>query len=69
MIDIFTGNAGSSQFGILPLLTPQGWAARSLIQTMNGASVGQIFPYVLALLVMSAVFFTIGVWRFQKRYA
>jgi len=69
MIDIFTGNAGSSQFGILPLFTPQGWAARSLLQIMNGASAVEILPLVLALLAWSAVFFVAGVWRFQKRYA
>ncbi len=69
MLDIFTGNPGSSQFGILPLFTPQGWAARSMFATMNGATAADILPNVLAPLAMSVVFFLIGVWRFQRRYA
>ena len=69
MMDIFTGNAGSARFGILPLLTPQGWAARSLLSTMNGAAALDILPSILVLLAMSMAFFAISVWRFQKRYA
>lgn len=69
MMDIFTGNPNSTQFGILPLLTPQGWAARSMLLSMDGASITQILPYALVLLALSTAFFTLGVWRFQKRYA
>ncbi len=69
MMDIFTGNAGSGQFGIVPLFTPQGWAARGMLASMNGAAPLDILPNFLALLAMSIVFFAIGVWRFQKRYA
>lgn len=69
MIDIFTGNAASSNFGIVPLFVPQGWAARGMIMSMQGAPFGQILPYALVLLAVSAVFFFFGVWRFQKRYA
>lgn len=69
MMDIFTGNAGGSQFGILPLFTPQGWAARSMISASLGASALDILPNILALLAFSIVFFVIGVLRFQRRYA
>jgi len=69
MMDIFTGNAGMGQFGIVPLFTPQGWASRSMISVMNGAGALDILPNVLVLLAMSALFFAISVWRFQKRFA
>ena len=69
MINIFTGNYESTQFGIVPLLVPQGWAARAMLFAMNGASVAKILPTFLALIAMSVVFFVIGVWRFQNRYA
>jgi ABC-2 type transport system permease protein len=69
MMDIFTGNANSARFGIVPLLAPQGWAARSMLLSMNGAPIAQILPYALVLLAASAAFFGLGVWRFQKRYA
>jgi ABC-2 type transport system permease protein len=69
MMDIFTGNAGGNQFGILPLFTPQGWAARSMFNASLGASALDILPNILALLAFSFIFFVIGVLRFQKRYA
>jgi len=69
MMDIFTGNAGGNQFGILPLFTPQGWAARSMFNASLGASALDILPNTLALLAFSLIFFVIGVLRFQKRYA
>lgn len=68
MVDVFTGNPGGGQFGFLPLLTPQGWAERGLLLTMNGAPIAQVLPYALVLLALSAVFFITGVWRFQRRY-
>ncbi|HPH95873.1 MAG TPA: ABC transporter permease [Anaerolineaceae bacterium] len=69
MMDIFTGNPNSTQFGIVPLFTPQGWASRSMLLSMQGASFEQILPYTLFLVVFSVAVFFIGVWRFQKRFA
>jgi len=69
MVDIFTGNPSGGQFGFLPLVTPQGWAARSMLLAMNHAPLSQILPYALFLLALSAVLFVFGVLRFQKRYA
>ncbi len=69
MMDIFTGNAGGGQFGIVPLFTPQGWAARGMLAAMNGAPASALVPNLLALLAMSILFFATSVWRFQKRYA
>jgi hypothetical protein len=36
---------------------------------MNGAGAPDILPAFFVLIAMSAVFFAISVWRFQKRYA
>ncbi len=69
MINIFTGNPQGSPLGIVPLLTPQGWVARSMLATMSGASLDEVLPFILGSLAMSLVFFFVGVWRFQKRYA
>ena len=69
MINIFTGNPQGSPLGIIPLLTPQGWVAQSMLATMAGDSLSAILPFILGSFVMSLVFFSIGVWRFQKRYA
>lgn len=69
MIEIFTGNVEGGKFFFLPLLAPQGWAARALLDTMNGATPLDILPYILGLFAMSLAFFAIAVWRFQKRYA
>lgn len=69
MINIFTGNPQGSPLGIVPLLTPQGWVARSMLSTMSGASLADVLPFILGSLAMSLVFFFIGIWRFQKRYA
>jgi hypothetical protein len=51
------------------LLVPQGWAIRGLLQAMNGAPVVDVGLTALVMLVLSAAFFVIGVWRFNKRYA
>jgi hypothetical protein len=42
---------------------------RGISQVMNAASINDILLTCLALLGMSMVFFSIGVLRFQKRYA
>jgi len=69
MMNIFTGNPNSSQFGIVPLFVPQGWAAKAMLSAMGGGLINHILSYTLVLIVMSILFFIIGVWRFQKRYA
>jgi len=48
---------------------PQGWAVRGLVQTMNGAPFVELGPTVLALVAWGVVFFAVGVWRFNRRYA
>jgi ABC-type Na+ efflux pump permease subunit len=69
MINIFTGNPQGTPLGIIPLLTPQGWVARSMLATMSGQSLPTVLPFILGSFAMSVIFFGVGVWRFQKRYA
>jgi len=69
MINIFTGNPQGSPLGIVPLFTPQGWVARAVLSTMSGDSLMKILPFFLGMVVLSIVFFILGVWRFQKRFA
>jgi ABC-2 type transport system permease protein len=66
MLGIFTGAASTP---LVSLFTPQGWAIRGLTLAMNGASVGQVGLNLLAMLVISLVFFITGLVRFQKRFA
>ena len=71
MISVFAqGSPTAAQLsGTVALLVPQGWAIRGLLQAMNGAPVGNVGLTTLVMLVLSAAFFVIGVWRFNKRYA
>lgn len=70
MISIFAiGSPAASQMGdTVSLLVPQGWAVRGLMQSMNGEPLSDLLVTTLALLAWSAAFFTIGVWRFNRRY-
>ena len=71
MVSIFDINSPTAaRLGnTVSLLVPQGWAIRGLLQAMNGAPVVDVVLTALAMLVLSAAFFVIGVWRFNKRYA
>ena len=71
MISVFA--SGSPTAAVLSdtvsLLVPQGWAVRGLQQVMNGQPLGSVLIPFLGLLAWGAVFFIIGVLRFNKRYA
>ena len=71
MVPIFagTGGGGSSAVDLVSLFTPQGWAIRGLMLAMGGAGTAEAAINLLVLLALSAVFFGIGVWKFQKRFA
>jgi hypothetical protein len=70
MVKVFTaGSTTSGTLDTISLLVPQGWAVRGLLQTMNGAPLGDVLLTVAGLLVIGAVLFIIGAIRFQKRYA
>lgn len=70
MISIFAmGAPGAAQLGnTVSLLVPQGWAVRGLMQSMNSEPFSAVFLTFLAILVWSAMFFIVGVLRFNRRY-
>lgn len=71
MISIFALNSpAAAQLGeTVSLLVPQGWAIRGVMQAMNDAHLSEVMLTLLVMLVLSAAFFIVGVWRFNKRYA
>ena len=71
MISIFVqGSPSAATLGnTVSLLVPQGWAVRAMVQAMDGAGAPTLGPALLGMLVWSAAFFAIGVWRFNRRYA
>jgi ABC-type Na+ efflux pump permease subunit len=71
MINVFAMNSPSaSRLGdTVSLLVPQGWAARGLIQSLNGQPFSDMLITTLVMLAWSAAFFVVGVFRFNKRYA
>jgi len=50
------------------LLVPQGWGVKGFLQTIGGALPVDVLPTALGLLVWGAVFFLVGVRRFNQRY-
>ena len=71
MIRIFAINSPTAaRLGdSVSLLVPQGWAVRGLLQAMNAEPILDVLMTTLVMLSWSAVFFVIGVWRFNRRYA
>ena len=71
MISIFAmGSPTAAQMSnTVSLLVPQGWAIRGLMQALNAEPVSSVLITTLVLLAWSIAFFTIGVWRFNRRYA
>jgi ABC-type multidrug transport system permease subunit len=69
MLPVFTMGNSTPALETISLFVPQGWAIHGLFQSMQGASTGSVALTMLVMLVWSVVFFAIGVWRFQKRYA
>jgi ABC-2 type transport system permease protein len=69
MVRIFAMNSpGAANLGITSLLVPQGWAIRGILQLFDGVTGVPLLLNSLVMLVWSAVFFVIGVWRFNNRY-
>jgi ABC-type multidrug transport system permease subunit len=70
MINTFSGSSpNSAQLGDVSLLVPQGWAVLGLTQAMHRQPIPSILITLSVLLAWSAVFFVVGVWRFNKRYS
>lgn len=67
MMTIFAGQGGTVE--IISLLTPQGWAVRGLSLAMNGSGLPEAAVNTLVMLVISAVFMGVGVWKFSRRFA
>lgn len=67
----FTGGvaAATSIANRMSLFVPQGWAMTGLRAGMAGDGLSGVLPYFLGMLAWSAVFFFIGVRRFNKRFA
>jgi ABC-2 type transport system permease protein len=70
MIGIFAINSPTAarMADTVSLLVPQGWAVRGLEQAMNGKPLSAVLVTTLVMLVWGAVFFLVGVWRFNRRY-
>jgi ABC-2 type transport system permease protein len=71
MIKIFTMGVAnpSPMMDIVSLLVPQGWAVRGMLQNSAGAQPTDILLTLTILLIWSIVFFSIGAWRFHRRFA
>jgi ABC-2 type transport system permease protein len=65
---IAAGSPTAAQIGIASLFVPQGWAVQGLVSVMHGAQSAELMPIVLGLVAWGSAFFTIGVWRFNRRY-
>ena len=70
MISIFApGSPSAARLGdTVSLLVPQGWAIRGLMHSMNGDPVNTVLVSTLVMFIWSAMFFIIGVLRFNRRY-
>jgi ABC-type multidrug transport system permease subunit len=71
MIRIFAMNspAAAKLGNSVSLLVPQGWAVRALTQSMDAEPLSSLLITTLILLLWSMVFFAVGIWRFNKRFA
>ncbi len=67
MIAISSTFAGRSDVLPFSLFTPHAWPLRMIYQMQNGYS-PQILVTMGGILLWSIVFFTIGVWNFNRRY-
>jgi ABC-2 type transport system permease protein len=72
MIGIFTAGvpgASGEAMSAISLLTPQGWGVRGYQLLLAGGSVGDVLVPVAVTLGLAALFFVLGLLRFQKRFA
>jgi ABC-2 type transport system permease protein len=70
MLPIFTGGSLTDSFTAQVSLTvPQGWAGHGMLQSMQGEPFSAVCLSALVMLAWSMVFFSLGVWRFNRRYA
>lgn len=71
MISVFTAGVPDigNRLGIAALFTPHGWGVRAWQLAMEGNSTGDVLLTIGVMLMASAIFFAIGVFRFRKRFA
>lgn len=72
MIGTFAATApGATKgaFDTVSLLVPQGWGVRGLQQLLDGGGIVDVLPTVAVMLVLSVLFFLLGLLRFRKRFA
>ncbi len=69
MMPIFAFASPSATLNTISLIVPQGWAVRGLFQSMQGAASRDVLVSLLVMFAWAVIFFSVGVWRFQKRYA
>lgn len=70
MIRVFTLGVTNTSPALrtVSLLVPQGWVVDSFLGVMDGMSITSLAPAALIIILWSTAFFSLGVWRFQKRY-
>ena len=56
-------------FAVINLTMPQGWALRAWRMALYGAGGVELIPTLLVLCTMGVVFFSIGLFNFQRRFA
>ena len=56
-------------FKVINLFTPQGWVLKAWDIALKGGTFSDVLPIVLVVIAIGVVFFTLGVRRFQHRYA
>ncbi len=71
MIKIFTLSVPntSPMMETVSLLVPQGWAIQGFLQNTASAPSTDVLLTFAVLIVWSIVFFSIGAWRFHRRFA
>jgi ABC-2 type transport system permease protein len=71
MISVFSGQMPGSGTGadLASLVTPQGWAVRGYGLLLQGMGPLEVLPTTAVLLGLGIVFFAVGVWRFNRRFA
>lgn len=65
----FMGTAVSGTYASIELLTPNGWLLQAWDTVMRGGTAADIGLNLLVTAGFAAVFFTLAVWRFRRRYA
>jgi len=54
-------------FKIINLFTPQGWVLRAWDVALKGGTLSDVLPLALVVIAIGAVFFALGVRRFQHQ--